>query len=198
MAKTVFTGDQVRDGTIKADDIDSNYPGQISITTLGTVTTGNWQASTIGADKGGTGRSTMTQDALLLGNSASQVGLTTGFIVREATTTTINATPVILMIYSAPANKTTFLEARVVARRTGGTAGTAEDGAAYLLRGVYKNAGSLAELIGAVQTDFTEESQAGWTATLTISNSDIRVSVTGAADNNISWYGILFISSIAS
>ena len=36
-------------------DISASYVGQSSITTLGTVTTGTWNASTIGVSKGGTG-----------------------------------------------------------------------------------------------------------------------------------------------
>jgi hypothetical protein len=36
-------------------DIDANYVGQATITTLGTITTGTWQGSTIGTTYGGTG-----------------------------------------------------------------------------------------------------------------------------------------------
>jgi hypothetical protein len=39
-------------------DIDSGYVGQTSITTLGTVTTGTWNATTIAVSKGGTGATT--------------------------------------------------------------------------------------------------------------------------------------------
>ena len=39
-------------------DIASNYAGQTSITTLGTITTGTWQGSTIGVAYGGTGATT--------------------------------------------------------------------------------------------------------------------------------------------
>jgi hypothetical protein len=39
-------------------DIASTYVGQTSITTLGTVTTGTWSASTISVDRGGTGATT--------------------------------------------------------------------------------------------------------------------------------------------
>jgi len=41
-------------------DIDSNYAGQSSITTLGTIATGAWNATTIGVAKGGTGATTLT------------------------------------------------------------------------------------------------------------------------------------------
>lgn len=50
----VGTADRI---TVNADSIDiaSTYVGQSSITTLGTVTTGTWSASTIAVNKGGTG-----------------------------------------------------------------------------------------------------------------------------------------------
>jgi hypothetical protein len=50
----IGTADRI---TVGADAIDiaSNYAGQTSITTLGTVTTGIWSANTIATTKGGTG-----------------------------------------------------------------------------------------------------------------------------------------------
>ena len=44
--------------TSDAVDIASTYAGQVSITTLGTVTTGTWSADTIAVNKGGTGATT--------------------------------------------------------------------------------------------------------------------------------------------
>ena len=41
-------------------DIDANYVGQASITTLGTIATGTWNATTIVVAKGGTGAITLT------------------------------------------------------------------------------------------------------------------------------------------
>jgi hypothetical protein len=41
-------------------DIDPGYVGQASITTLGTVATGTWNATTIAVNKGGTGAVTLT------------------------------------------------------------------------------------------------------------------------------------------
>ncbi len=47
-------------------DIDAAYVGQTSITTLGTVATGTWAASTIPVNRGGTGATTLT--GYLVGN----------------------------------------------------------------------------------------------------------------------------------
>lgn len=52
-------------------DISTSYVGQSSITTLGTVTTGTWSATTIAADKGGTGFSSYTIGDLLYADSSS-------------------------------------------------------------------------------------------------------------------------------
>ena len=58
--------------TVNADTVDiaPTYAGQTSITTLGTVTTGTWSASTIGVSKGGTGLTTATKGSVLVANTA--------------------------------------------------------------------------------------------------------------------------------
>lgn len=57
--------------TVNADNIDiaSTYVGQTSITTLGTVATGTWNATTIAVNKGGTGATTLT--GIVKGNGTS-------------------------------------------------------------------------------------------------------------------------------
>tara|TARA_R100000742_G_C4279176_1_gene103128 strand:- start:60 stop:1469 length:1410 start_codon:yes stop_codon:yes gene_type:complete len=51
-------------------DIDANYVGQTSITTLGTIATGTWNATAIAATKGGTGLTTIPKGSLLVANTA--------------------------------------------------------------------------------------------------------------------------------
>jgi hypothetical protein len=57
--------------TVSADavDIASTYVGQTSITTLGTIGTGTWNATTIGVGKGGTGVTTLTTNGILYGGA---------------------------------------------------------------------------------------------------------------------------------
>jgi len=57
--------------TVNADSIDiaSTYVGQTSITTLGTITTGTWNGTTIAVANGGTGATTLT--GILKGNGTS-------------------------------------------------------------------------------------------------------------------------------
>jgi len=61
-------------------DIASTYVGQNTITTLGTISTGTWNATTIGVNKGGTGQTTFLNGELLIGN-------TTGNTLTKATLT---------------------------------------------------------------------------------------------------------------
>jgi hypothetical protein len=49
--------------------ISATYVGQASITTLGTVTTGTWSATTVAVNKGGTGQTSYTDGQLLIGNT---------------------------------------------------------------------------------------------------------------------------------
>lgn len=58
-------------GTTPVIDIAATYVGQTSLTTLGTVSTGTWNATTIGVVYGGTGLTTATQGDLLYGSAAN-------------------------------------------------------------------------------------------------------------------------------
>jgi hypothetical protein len=61
--------------TVSSDavDIASTYVGQSSITTLGTITTGTWNGTTIAVANGGTGATTFTAGRVLLGNGTSPI-----------------------------------------------------------------------------------------------------------------------------
>ena len=52
-------------------DISNIYVGQSSISTVGTITTGTWNGTTIDVANGGTGKASTTANALLLGNGTS-------------------------------------------------------------------------------------------------------------------------------
>lgn len=63
-------------------DIASNYAGQTSITTLGNITTGTWNGSTIAASRGGTGISSYTTGNFLRAASSSTLEQRTPAQVR--------------------------------------------------------------------------------------------------------------------
>ncbi len=115
-----------------------------------------------------------------------------------STVTTTNGTQTTLHTFTVPTSTTYAVEVHVVARRTGGTSGTAEDGAYYILRAVYKNAGGTATIIGSVNQTLIGESQAGWNATLDTTGSTVRVRVTGAANNNIAWLMVANVYSVST
>lgn len=49
----------------------STWAGSANITTLGTISTGTWSATTVAVNKGGTGQTSYTDGQLLIGNSSS-------------------------------------------------------------------------------------------------------------------------------
>jgi len=71
---TVTNGDGVSGNPTV--DIASTYVGQTSITTLGTIATGTWNATTIAVNKGGTGLTTATARGIIYGNGTSALGVT--------------------------------------------------------------------------------------------------------------------------
>ena len=73
----VGTADKI---TVNANDITiaSTYAGQASITTLGTIATGTWSATTIAVGKGGTGLTAAAKGSVLIANSADTISALDG------------------------------------------------------------------------------------------------------------------------
>lgn len=111
-----------------------------------------------------------------------------GFPVHAGVQTT-DATATVLFTAEVPVNETFHLEGIVVARRTGGASGTANDGASYTVKAVAKNTAGTAIVIGTSGTAAVGESQAGWDVTVVASGNALQVKVTGAAANDIAWVG---------
>jgi len=78
--------------TTDAIDIASTYVGQTSITTLGTVTTGTWQATIISPTYGGTGVNNGTKTITLGGNLTTSGAFDTTLTVTAATNVTLPTT----------------------------------------------------------------------------------------------------------
>lgn len=112
--------------------------------------------------------------------------------------TTTNATQTTLHSYALTDGYTYMFEAIVTARQTGGSAGTVDDAAGYVLRATYNCVSGIAGLVGAVNADYTAESQAGWDATFTTATNNVRVRVTGATNNNITWHLTLRVWVVGS
>ena len=73
-------------------DIDTNYVGQNTITTLGTISTGTWQGTTIGTIYGGTGNTSYSIGDLLVGaanNALNKLAIGTNGKVLQSNGTTL-------------------------------------------------------------------------------------------------------------
>lgn len=133
------------------------------------------------------GRSTLTTAGQVpVVGSGGTLATRTYEKASEATVSTTDATVTTLQTITVPATTTIGIETLIVARRTGGAAGTAEDGARYKISGVYKNVAGTATIIG-VTTVLADEDQAAWDATLDVTGANVRLRVTGAVNNNINW-----------
>ena len=92
--------------------------GSTSITTLGTIATGTWNASTISVAKGGTGATTLTANGLLIGNGTSAVNSiapsTNGNVLTSNGTIWVSSSPSITLIrdiadeFAATTSQTSF------------------------------------------------------------------------------------------
>lgn len=113
---------------------------------------------------------------------------TFGTTIYQNRVTTTNATVTTIHTLAIPASTTVMIIGYITARRTGGASGTAEDGAGYEFKAVYKNVAGTATIIGSATITAIGESQAGFDVTLVPSTSNVLIRVTGAANNNISWH----------
>lgn len=109
----------------------------------------------------------------------------------DATVTTIHTVTI-------PASTTVAIEATVVARRTGGASGTADDGAFYIKAATFKNLSGTATIIGSATALVEKESQAGWDVTFNPSSGTVQIQVTGAAGNNVTWHITCRVWSVGS
>lgn len=103
-----------------------------------------------------------------------------------AKVTTTDATPKAAQYISVPTNKTVFIDSIVVARRSGGSSGSVGDSAWYRLQGGFKNIAGTLSIIGSNDL-IGGEDQAGWNVQYASSGETIALTVTGAANNNITW-----------
>jgi hypothetical protein len=117
-------------------------------------------------------------------------------VYQNRVATTTNAVTA-LHTFTVPASTTYYIDSVVVARRTGGTGGTAEDGASYSMQAVYNNIAGVATIIGA-RTRVQNESQASWNADYVTTGATVELRVTGATNNNITWHMTAKVYSVST
>lgn len=143
--------------------IASDYEGQTSIDTVGTITTGTWNGSTVPVAHGGTGNTFFTSGSYLVGGGS-------GFLTSV---TTIPGEDINGDISGNAANVT-----GTVAVENGGTGSTTAAGARSNLGATTKyaeNNGSLVPSAGVVT----------WTITHGIGTLDVTVQIRDLADNSL-------------
>jgi hypothetical protein len=129
---------------------------------------------------------TVTNPVLQLTSTATNDDPTE--IVRQFRGTTTQAVATNIGAFTPTVSTQTTVQAIVTARRTGGIAGTADDGAGYVLNATFKigSAGAVTRLGSTISA--IGESQSAWTADIVEASGDIAVQCTGAANNNVTWH----------
>lgn len=181
---TILRFDPATAGT-DSTAIHDDTPGEISAITL--------KATPIGADEtiiedsaAGYVKKSVTLSTLPI-STPTQTALDAKLGFTQATVSTTDATVTTIATIAVPATTTLHIEATIVARRTGGSSGTAEDGAAYKVLVAYKNVAGTATLVGSGAVTTVGEDQAGWDVTVSASGGNALIRVTGALDNNVNW-----------
>lgn len=145
--------------TSNAIDIASTYVGQSTITTLGTITTGTWNGTTVGVANGGTGATTLT--GYVSGNGTSAF----------TASATIPGSDISGNITGNAANVT-----GVVAIANGGTGSTSAADARTALGATTKYSASNAEIA-------PSSGIATWTVTHNLGTTDVVVSLKDLSNN---------------
>jgi len=117
---------------------------------------------------------------------------------RQGRVATTDATVTTIDTIATTSNTCIMVDVQVVARRTGGTAGTAGDVAAYKRLAAFKNVAGVLTQISTTTDAGTFESQAGWDCTVVVSGTNILVRVTGAANNNVTWHSTTQVLAVGS
>lgn len=104
---------------------------------------------------------------------------------KEKTTTT-NAAVTPLQRILVDTNKSVYIEARVIARRTSGSAGAVGDTAFYVLQGCFKNISGTVSLVASTILNGGED-QVAWDCGFGISGNQAVLVGTGAVNNTITW-----------
>lgn len=107
------------------------------------------------------------------------------FVQHDGFTTNATLTTIATIATTTSINFT--LETKVVARQTGGSAGTAGDGASYHFLSTFRNVGGTVTQIGTTASYSAHEDHAAWVAQHTVSGTDILIQVQGEANKNVLW-----------
>lgn len=131
-------------------------------------------------------------DVVIFGSGTALAGCKVQFednacILDTATVSTTDATQTTLQTVAIPTDTAVYLNTKILARRTGGTSGTAGDSAVYEYTGRVKDVGGTVTIPTLFpQADFVSEDQ-DWSIIWAVDGTSIDIDVIGAADNDITW-----------
>lgn len=136
-------------------DIASNYVGQNTITTLGTVGTGTWQGSVIGSTYGGTGVNNGSNTITLGGNLTTSGAFATTLTVTGATSVTLPTSGTLVNNAVTTLSSLSSIGTITTGTWNGSTIGVASGGTgATTLTGVLKGNGTSAFTAAVDGTDY--------------------------------------------
>jgi hypothetical protein len=127
------------------------------------------------------------------GDDPNYISIQNRVATTDATTTTLHSIPLVdTNVY--------LIEARVVARCTGGAGGNVGLGASYILKQAFRRSGGGSVAIGVLTTESWEDAAilAAWTSILDTNVNDVRVRVTGGATDNVTWHVTVIIQNLSS
>ena len=194
--------------TVNADSVDiaSTYVGQTSITTLGTIATGTWQGTLIGATYGGTGVNNGSNTLTLAGNVSHAGSFTQTFTATGNTSVTLPTSGTLATLAGAETltNKVSVgltngqISSSTVTCATAGTGYTLDTfavasftSAKYMIQGTSGNERELTELLVTVNAADVHIAEYGivmtstdlFTTTATLAAGTVTITVTPTTGN---------------
>jgi len=117
--------------------------------------------------------------------------------VYQGRVTTNNNANTVIKSWVVPASTTFLIDAKVIARRTGGTAGTVDDGAWYTLVGGYKTIGGVTQAIG-TRNRTVDEDVNTWNCNFAVTGNTVNIFVNGDANTDVVWHMTARVSKVST
>lgn len=180
---------QLRHGGAVA--FEANFNG-VDYVKIGTFYSGTLADGTI-LTRGATGLPVSSLETDATATTDNVVDVTTHYdaATTDGAATTIATIPI-------TASRTYGIVANVRGRRTGGVAGTADDGAFYVRHFMVTTKAGTVTANSTGASDTAIEDQAGFNVTGTGSGANFLLQVTGATDNNVDWHATVTISYLGN
>lgn len=116
---------------------------------------------------------------------------------QQARVATTDATVTTLDTFAITASRTYVIDSRVIGRRTGGAAGTADDGVIFHLESSYTTKAGVVTLLGSATIQSAQDN-VNVLVEHTISGTNVLVRVTGDTNNNYVWHSTSTVSWVGT